>query len=99
MQAYIYMPSRNVMQAGLANTKKWVLEVINNTYFSQEQLMGWSAQIGANNFKLLFENQADAENFAKNNNIFYSISQPNVLKKIAKQYQFTFTKNRNIYYY
>jgi hypothetical protein len=41
--AHIYRPSRNVMQAGRANTRHWVLELQPRAAPEIEPLMGWTA--------------------------------------------------------
>src|SRR5690242_2893528 len=61
----IYQPSRSVMQAGKANTKRWVLEFEPQTPSFVEPLMGWIG--GADTMqqvRLTFPSRESAEAFA-----------------------------------
>ena len=43
MRARIYKPSKTAMSSGLAKTKSWVLEFIQETASEIDPLMGWTS--------------------------------------------------------
>ena len=43
MRARIYKPSKTAMSSGLAKTKSWVLEFIQETTSEIDPLMGWTS--------------------------------------------------------
>ena len=61
----IYRPSRSVMQAGKANTKRWVLEFEPQTPPFVEPLMGWVGSADTmQQVRLSFPTRESAETFA-----------------------------------
>lgn len=99
MQAVIYKPARNVMQAGLGNTKQWALEIKNSANVTLNNLVKVPSQVGGSSIKLFFETLDLATEFAKANNITYSVINTANKVMVHKQYQDNITKNRNNYYF
>ena len=73
MVARIYKPSKTAMQSGMAQTKKWVLELEYDMAKSIEPLMGWTGSSDTNSqVQLWFESKEVAINYAKKNGIPYT---------------------------
>ncbi|EUB95908.1 ETC complex I subunit conserved region [Rhizobium sp. CF080] len=77
MAAKIYRPAKTAMQSGKAKTHLWVLE------FDQEQprridpILGYTSSGDMKQqLKLTFENQEQAEAYAKREGIEYRVIQP-----------------------
>ncbi len=72
-KAKIYKPTKTAMQSGKMNTKNWILEfeTLDN---SVSPLMGWeSSRDTMSEVKLKFSSKDQAINYAKKNNITYTI--------------------------
>ena len=96
MTAIIYKPTKTTMQFGKKGTKKWILE------FAQEEcstftepVMGWqsSCDMQYNQVRLNFDTKKDAIEYAKRNNIEYSIVEPNIKLKQIRAYINNFKDN------
>lgn len=73
----IYRPSRNVMQAGHANTKKWILEFEPQSAPWIEPLMGWTASSDVlRQVRLTFPTKEQAVAFAQRQGWRYHVSTP-----------------------
>lgn len=74
MQARIYRPSRNAMQSGKANTKRWVLEFEPGAPKELDPLMGW---VGSRDMraqvKLKFASKEDAVAYAKRQGVSFQL--------------------------
>jgi hypothetical protein len=81
------------MQSGFKNQDKWILEF--ETKDTQTSpLMGWeSSDDTLSEVKLEFTSKEKAINYAKDNNIEYSVIEPNKKKFIMKSYADNFLKN------
>ncbi len=80
------------MQSGKRNSKKWILqfETLNT---STDPLMGWeSSRDTMSEVKLEFTTKEQAIEYAKKNNIEYSVIQPQTRKIIKKSYSDNFLK-------
>ena len=80
------------MQSGSRNTKNWILEfeTLDNGI---DPLMGWeTSKDTMSEVKLKFLNKDQAINYAKSNNIDYSIIEPKNRKLIKKSYADNFLK-------
>ena len=91
-KAKIYKPSKTAMQSGSRNTKNWILEfeTLDNGI---DPLMGWeTSKDTMSEVKLKFLNKDQAINYAKSNNIDYSIIEPKNRKLIKKSYADNFLK-------
>ena len=99
MVARIYKPSKTAMQSGMAQTKKWVLELEYDMYKSIEPLMGWTGSSDTNSqVQLWFESKEVAINYAKKNGIPYTVLIPNSRKHIIREngYGDNFAYNKKI---
>lgn len=77
MRARIYRPSRNAMQSGTAQTRRWVLEFFRGDARYIEPLMGWTGSTDTQGqVRLYFDSQAEAEAYAKAHGIAYTLLPP-----------------------
>ena len=81
------------MQSGFKNQDKWILEF--ETKDTQTSpLMGWeSSDDTLSEVKLEFTSKEKAINYAKDNNIEYSVIEPNKKDFVIKSYSDNFTKD------
>ena len=92
-KAKIYIPSKTATQSGLGKEDKWILE-FESKDTSTNPLMGWeSSNDTMGEVKLEFSTKDKAIEYAKNNNIYYKVIEPNKRKFIIKSYADNFTKN------
>ena len=99
MVARIYKPSKTAMQSGMAQTKKWVLELEYDMAKSIEPLMGWTGSSDTNSqVQLWFESKEVAINYAKKNGIPYTVLNANSRKHIIREngYGDNFAYNKKI---
>ena len=99
MVARIYKPSKTAMQSGMAQTKKWVLELEYDMAKSIEPLMGWTGSSDTNSqVQLWFESKEVAINYAKKNGISYTVLNANSRKHIIREngYGDNFAYNKKI---
>ncbi len=95
MRARIYLPPKNAMQSGRAKTHEWVLEFASATPRHADGLMGWigggdtQAQV-----KLTFPSQAEAEAYAKRNDLDYDVELPQARRIKPKAYADNFHWSR-----
>ena len=91
-KAKIYKPTKSVMQSGKRNTKNWILE-FDTLNAGTNPLMGWeSSRDTMSEVKLTFPEKEQAINFAKKNNIEYSVIESHKKKIIKKSYADNFLK-------
>ena len=87
MEARIYQPSKNALQSGQANTRKWVVEYEPEEAKRNDELMGW---VGSGDMrgqlKLKFENKDDAIAYAERNSIPYIVQDPKKRRQRPKSY-------------
>ena len=77
----IYQPTKTAMQSGLGNSKLWVLE-FDTIDSGTNSLMGWETSTDTmSEIKLEFDSKETAVNYAKKNNLNYSILEPHFLHK------------------
>ena len=92
-KAKIYIPSKTAMQSGRGKLKKWVLE-FDTRDPSINPLMGWETSTDTLEEVLLkFTTKEKAIEYAKKNNISYSVIEPNKKKFVIKSYADNFLKN------
>ena len=92
-KAKIYIPSKTATQSGLGKEDKWILE-FDSKDTTTNPLMGWeSSNDTMGEVKLEFSTKDKAIEYAKNNNIYYKLIEPNKRKFIIKSYAENFTKN------
>tara|TARA_B100001013_G_scaffold32730_1_gene17738 strand:+ start:187 stop:474 length:288 start_codon:yes stop_codon:yes gene_type:complete len=93
-KAKLYKPTKTAMQSGVRNTKNWVLE-FDTLDTGINPLMGWeTSQDTMSEVKLEFSNKEQAINYAKKNNINYSVAEPQKRKIIKKSYSDNFLKDK-----
>ncbi|MDB9799640.1 ETC complex I subunit [Pelagibacteraceae bacterium] len=91
-KAKIYIPTKTAMQSGKGKQKKWILlfDTKNSFYNS---LMGWeSSRDTLSEIKLEFDTKEKAIEYAKNNKIQFSVTEPKIKKFVIKSYADNFTK-------
>ena len=92
-KAKIYIPTKTAMQSGRGNLKKWVLEFITRDP-SISPLMGWeSSNDTLGEVKLEFSTKEKAIDYAKKNNINFTVIEPKTRDFVIKSYADNFTKN------
>ena len=87
MEARIYQPSKNALQSGQANCRKWVVEYEPEEAKRNEELMGW---VGSGDMrgqlKLNFESKEGAIAYAERNGIPYVLQEPKMRRQRPKSY-------------
>ena len=92
-KAKIYIPSKTAMQSGRGKLKKWVLE-FDTRDPSINPLMGWETSTDTLEEVILkFTTKEKAVEYAKKNNISYSVVEPNKKKLLIKSYADNFIKD------
>lgn len=77
MRARIYKPSKTAMSSGLAKTKSWVLEFIQETTSEIDPLMGWtSCGDTQSQVSLKFGSKQAAIDYAREHGIDAQIFEP-----------------------
>ena len=91
-KAKIFKPSRTVMQSGLANTNKWVIEYIVDQP-GVNPLMGWESSTDTfSELNLEFSSKEKAIEYAKKNKIEFEIIEEKKRKIVKKSYSDNFTR-------
>ena len=76
--ARIYQPSKEASQSGLARTKVWILEFDQTGPRETDPLMGWTSSGDTQSqVRLRFATRAEAEAYAKANDLDYVVVEPN----------------------
>jgi hypothetical protein len=86
MLARIYRPTRNAMQSGSGNSKRWVLDFEQEIPREVEPLMGWTSSADMRQqVQLVFDTKEEAIAYAERNGIAYQLQEPKdrAPKKIA----------------
>lgn len=92
MTARIYCPTKNAMQSGIKNTRRWVLEYIAEKGKSLDPLMGWTGSSDmAGQINLKFDSRDDAVSYAKRNGIAFEVTEPKTRKVRIKSYADVFS--------
>ena len=92
-KAKIYIPTKTAMQSGRGKLKKWVLEFVTKDS-SINPLMGWESSTDTLREVILqFSSKEKAIEYAKSNNIAYTIVEPKKKEFVIKSYADNFTKN------
>ena len=94
-RARILRPTKNAMQSGTAETRKWVLEYEPASRREPDPLMGWaSARDTLNQVRLRFATLEEAVAFAQKRGLEYSIIEPHQRTLKAKSYADNFRYDR-----
>jgi len=92
MTARIYSPTKNAMQSGMKNTRRWILEYTARKDKKLDPLMGWTgASDVCGQIRLKFASKEEAVSYAKHNNIAYEVIPPNARKMNIKSYADVFS--------
>ncbi len=87
MTARIYSPTKNAMQSGTKNSKKWILEYTAEKAKSLDPLMGWTSSSDMDGqIQLTFTSKEGAVSYAKRNNIDFEVIEPKARKIKIKSY-------------
>jgi hypothetical protein len=94
MRFKIYQPSKNAMQSGKKNQKKWILEPIEDENIRfRNNLTGWiSAKNTSSQLNFEFRKKEDAIAFAKEKNFEFNVINPQKPTLKSKSYAANFTK-------
>ncbi|XP_032069974.1 NADH dehydrogenase [ubiquinone] iron-sulfur protein 4, mitochondrial [Thamnophis elegans] len=93
-KAYIFVPARNAMQAGVNNTKKWKMEFDTRERW-ENPLMGWASSADPlSNMQLTFSTKEDAIAFAEKNGWSYDVQEERIPKPKSKSYGANFSWNK-----
>ncbi|MGY9014322.1 MAG: ETC complex I subunit [Rhodospirillales bacterium] len=83
----IYQPTKNAMQSGRANVRRWILEYITATRQQVDNLMGW---VGGGNtqrqVKMKFDTKEEAIAFAEREELNYTVTEPTKRRILPKNY-------------
>ena len=92
-KAKIYIPAKTAMQSGRGKLKKWVLKFETKDP-SINPLMGWETSTDTlEEVVLKFPSKEKAIEYAKNNNISYTVIEPKKKEFVIKSYADNFIKN------
>ena len=92
-RAKIYIPTKTATQSGRGKQKTWVLEFETKDPHTNP-LMGWeSSSDTLKEVKLKFNSKNKAIEYAKNNDIEFSVIEPKQKIFVIKSYEENFTKN------
>jgi hypothetical protein len=95
MLARIYLPAKNAMQSGRANTREWVLEFAPAAARVSDPLMGWTQSTDMNGqVRMLFETREEAVAYAQRHGIAFEVLAEKHRKVVVKAYadNFAFTR-------
>ena len=92
-KAKIYIPTKTAMQSGRGKLKKWVLEFTTKDP-SINPLMGWESSTDTLGQVILqFPSKEKAIEYAKSNNISYTVIEPKKKNFVIKSYADNFLKD------
>ena len=92
-KAKIYIPTKTAMQSGRGKLKKWVLEFITKDP-SINPLMGWESSTDTLGQVILqFPSKEKAIEYAKSNDISYTVIEPKKKEFVIKSYADNFLKD------
>uniref|UniRef100_A0A6P8PY71 NADH dehydrogenase [ubiquinone] iron-sulfur protein 4, mitochondrial n=1 Tax=Geotrypetes seraphini TaxID=260995 RepID=A0A6P8PY71_GEOSA len=90
-KVHIFVPTRNAMQAGVNNTKKWKMEFDTRERW-ENPLMGWASTADPlSNMVLNFSCKEDAIAFAEKNGWAYEVEEKRIPKPKVKSYGANFS--------
>ncbi|MFA5123446.1 ETC complex I subunit [Zavarzinia sp.] len=95
MQARIYLPTKNAMQSGKANSRRWVLEFEPEAIRRLDPLMGWTGTTDMNGeVKMTFETKDEAVAYCEKHRIPYEVQDPKPVTFKLKTYADNFKYDR-----
>ena len=85
-KAKIYKPTKTSTQSGIAKTKRWILEYIDES-ISINPLMGWESSSNTlSELKLFFDTKDQAIEYANKNKIEFVLIENNQRSFVKKSY-------------
>ena len=91
-KAKIYIPAQTAMQSGRGKLKNWILEFLTKDT-SANPLMGWERSTDTlREVVLKFSSKEKAIEYAKINNISYTVIEPKQKEFVIKSYADNFIK-------
>ena len=91
-KAKIYIPTKTAMQSGRGKIKRWVLEFLTKDT-TINPLMGWETSTDTLDEVILkFSTKEKAIDYAKANNINYTVIEPKKKEFVIKSYADNFLK-------
>ena len=95
MTARIYRPAPNAMQSGRGNSKSWVLVHEQSSPREIEPLMGYTSTSDTQTqVRLSFATLEEAEAYARNNGIPYTVQPPRTVVPKRTSYSDNFKSDR-----
>jgi hypothetical protein len=95
MLARIYVPPKNAMQSGKANSKRWRLEFELARALHPDALMGWISGADTNGqVRMEFDTKEAAIAFAREHGIPHQVTEPAEAKRQIKSYSDNFAFRR-----
>jgi len=95
MDARIYKPRKTAMQSGRGGTLEWVLEFRSGADRFSDPLMGWtSINDTTGQVRLHFETREQAIDYAKRENLAFTVDEPREPKRLVKSYAENFSAYR-----
>lgn len=92
MKVKIYRPTKNAMQSGKANIKKWRLEFCQKKTRFIDPLMGWTGNSDMKpEIHLEFDTKEKAIDYAVRNDLDYTVIMPELPKTKIQAYADNFT--------
>ena len=92
-KAKIYKPSKTAMQSGIKKFDKWIIEFITDKP-GINPLMGWESSTDTLGEVILkFSSKDQAVEYAKTNDISYTVIEPKKKEFVIKSYADNFLKN------
>ncbi|AZQ68825.1 ETC complex I subunit [Silicimonas algicola] len=77
MTARIYRPARSAMSSGIAKTRMWILEFVNETGRDIDPLMGWTSSDDTSaQVRMTFPTKEAALDYAKDHGIDAVVIEP-----------------------
>uniref|UniRef100_UPI0025403986 NADH dehydrogenase [ubiquinone] iron-sulfur protein 4, mitochondrial n=1 Tax=Euleptes europaea TaxID=460621 RepID=UPI0025403986 len=93
-RVHIFVPTRNAMQAGVNNTKKWKMEFDTRERW-ENPLMGWASSADPmSNLLVTFATKEEAIAFAEKNGWSYDVQERRIPKPKSKSYGANFSWNK-----
>ena len=91
----IYRPTKNAMQSGRANLRRWVLEYDALSVKKADSLMGWNGSDDTKSqLKMRFDSKEDAIAYAERKSLDYRVEEPKERIIQPKNYSENFSPNR-----
>ena len=95
MRARIYQPTRNAMQSGRRNEKRWVLNYDPAAARKLDPLMGWTSASDMDaQVQIEFDSLGEAETYAKAKDLDYVVEKPGARSTKSKVYADNFRHDR-----